>query len=168
VARSVYVTGLDAGGGKSTIALGVAELLSRRVRRIGVFRPFTRKVDDPIVTLVRKHYAISPMAAGTGVTYAEAALMLGRGQQDAVVGLILERFHEIERNCDAVVVVGTDFGAPDGAEGEATFPDELGMNIRLAGELGAPLLPVVDGDGRTTQEITPRCGRRSRRCWGIP
>ncbi|WP_027341240.1 phosphate acetyltransferase [Hamadaea tsunoensis] len=153
MARSVYVTGLDAGGGKSTIALGVAELLSRRVRRIGVFRPFTRKVDDPIVTLVRNHYAISPMAAGTGVTYAEAALMLGRGQQDAVVGLILERFHEIERNCDAVVVVGTDFGAPDGGEGEATFPDELGMNIRLAGELGAPLLPVVDGDGRTTQEI---------------
>jgi phosphate acetyltransferase len=147
VARSVYVTGLDAGGGKSTIALGVAELLSRRVRRIGVFRPFTRKDDDPIVALLRDHYGMPGSAAATGVRYDEAALMIARGQLDAMVGLILERFHEVERGCDAVVVVGTDFGAPDGGEGEPTFPDELGMNVRLARELGAPLLPVVEGEG---------------------
>ncbi|NUT07409.1 MAG: phosphate acetyltransferase [Hamadaea sp.] len=153
VARSVYVTGLDAGGGKSAIALGVAELLSRRVRRIGVFRPFTRTDDDPIVALLRDHYGMPSSAAATGVRYDEAALMLARGQVDAMVGLILERFHEVERGCDAVVVVGTDFGAPDGGEGEPTFPDELGMNLRLARELGAPLLPVVDGDGRSAADL---------------
>jgi phosphate acetyltransferase len=153
VARSVYVTGLDAGGGKSTIALGVAELLSRRVRRIGVFRPFARKRDDPIVALLRDHYEIPSAAAATGVLYDEAAMMLGRGQQDAMIGLILERFHEVDRNCDAVVVVGTDFGAPDFAEGEPTFPDEVGGNLRLAGELGAPLLIVVDGEHRSPSDL---------------
>src|SRR5262249_44126001 len=119
VARSVYVTGLDAGGGKSTIVLGVAELLSRRVRRIGVFRPIARKAEDPIVALLRDHYGIPRNAAATGIRYDEAALMLGRGEQDAMIGLILERFHEVDRTCDAVVMVGTDFGAPDGGEGEA-------------------------------------------------
>ena len=153
MARSVYVTGLDAGGGKSTIALGVAELLSRRVRRIGVFRPFTRKPEDPIVALLRNHYSIPPEAAATGISYDQAALMLGRGQQDAMISLILERFHEVDRNCDAVVVVGTDFGAPDGGEGEPTFPDELGGNLRLAGELGAPLLVVVDGVNRSQSDL---------------
>jgi phosphate acetyltransferase len=153
VARSVYVTGLDAGGGKSTIALGVAELLSRRVRRIGAFRPLARKREDPIVALLRDHYAIPPTAAATGVLYDEAALLLGQGQPDALIGRIVERFHEVERNCDAVVVVGTDFGAPDGGEGEPTFPDELGVNLRLAGELGAPLLMVIDGAGRAQPDL---------------
>jgi phosphate acetyltransferase len=153
VARSVYVTGLDAGGGKSTIALGVAELLSRRVRRIGAFRPLARKREDPIVALLRDHYAIPPTAAATGVLYDEAALLLGQGQPDALISRIVERFHEVERNCDAVVVVGTDFGAPDGGEGEPTFPDELGVNLRLAGELGAPLLMVIDGAGRAQPDL---------------
>jgi phosphate acetyltransferase len=153
VARSVYVTGLDAGGGKSTIVLGVAELLSRRVRRIGVFRPIARKAEDPIVALLRDHYGIPRNAAATGILYDEAALMLGRGEQDAMIGLILERFHEVDRTCDAVVMVGTDFGAPEGGEGEATFPDEIGVNLRLAGELGAPLLIVVDGSNRTRTEL---------------
>ena len=42
VARNVYVTSLELAAGKSAIALGVAEVLSRRVRRLGVFRPFVR------------------------------------------------------------------------------------------------------------------------------
>ena len=36
MARSVYITGLEPGGGKSTVALGVAELLSRPVSRLAV------------------------------------------------------------------------------------------------------------------------------------
>jgi phosphate acetyltransferase len=168
VARSVYVTGLDAGGGKSTIALGVAELLSRRVRQIGAFRPFARRREDPIVALLRDHYAIPPMAAATGVLYDEAALLLGQGQPDALIGRIVERFHEVERNCDAVVVVGTDFGAPDGGEGEPTFPDELGVNLRLAGDLGAPLLMVIDGEGRGQADLDAAINAAQQAARGHP
>ena len=45
--RCVYVAGMGAGAGKTTIALGLAELLSRQVVRIGVFRPLVHNGDDP-------------------------------------------------------------------------------------------------------------------------
>ena len=59
MARSVYVTSVGSGGGKSTIALGLAELLSRQVERIGAFRPLVaRHRPDPILALLSERYRI--------------------------------------------------------------------------------------------------------------
>jgi phosphate acetyltransferase len=152
--RSVYLTGLEAGGGKSAVALGVAELLSRRVRRLGAFRPLTREATDPIVELLSARYGIPPAASGTGPTYRHAAELLGAGRQDELVGEIVDRYHAVARECDAVVVVGTDFGRDTGdPHAEPALPDELAVNLRLATEFGAVVLPVVDGHGRTAGEV---------------
>jgi phosphate acetyltransferase len=154
VARSVYLTGLESGGGKSAIALGVAELLSRRVERLGAFRPLTRETQDPIVELLRARYQIPDQAAGVGPTYREAAAMVGAGRQDELVAAIVERYHAVARDRDAVVVVGTDFGRDTGdPHAELALPDELAFNLRLATEVGAAVLPVVDGRGRTADEV---------------
>ena len=48
--RSVYVVGMGAGAGKATVALGLAELLSRQVARVGVFR--RGQLDDAAVRRV--------------------------------------------------------------------------------------------------------------------
>jgi phosphate acetyltransferase len=153
-ARSVYLTGLESGGGKSAVALGVAEVLSRRVERLGAFRPLTREADDPIVELLRARYRIPSSAAGTGPTYRHAAELVGAGRQDELVGEIVERYHAVARDCDAVVVVGTDFGRDTGdPHAESALPDELAVNLRLAAEFGAVVLPVVDGHGRTADEV---------------
>src|SRR5512145_223430 len=40
--RSVYIASVEGFTGKSTVALGVLEQLSRRVERLGVFRPIIR------------------------------------------------------------------------------------------------------------------------------
>jgi phosphate acetyltransferase len=152
--RSVYLTGLESGGGKSAVALGVAEVLSRRVERLGAFRPLTRGPDDPIVELLRARYRIPPSAAGTGPTYRHAADLVGAGRQDELVSEIVERYHAVARDCDAVVVVGTDFGRDTGdPHAEPALPDELAFNLRLATEFGAVVLPVVDGHGRTAEEV---------------
>ena len=42
MARSVYVAGVEGFTGKSAVALGVLEQLSRRVARVAVFRPVVR------------------------------------------------------------------------------------------------------------------------------
>ena len=39
---SVYIASVEGYTGKSTVALGVLEQLSRRVERVGVFRPIVR------------------------------------------------------------------------------------------------------------------------------
>ena len=59
MARSVYLTSVGSGGGKSTIALGLAELLSRQVERIGAFRPLVGAPGaDPILALLTDRYRI--------------------------------------------------------------------------------------------------------------
>ena len=45
-ARSVYVASPEGHTGKSVIALGLVDLLLRRVRKVGVFRPITRSRGD--------------------------------------------------------------------------------------------------------------------------
>ena len=154
MARSVYLTGLSAGGGKSTVALGVAELFSRRVRRLGAYRPLARGATDSIVELLRARYGLPETAAGVGPSYRDAATLAGDGRTDELVAAIVDRYRAIERECDAVVVVGTDFGRVTGdPHGEPGLPDELALNLRVAGELGAAVLPVVDGHGRSADEI---------------
>jgi phosphate acetyltransferase len=150
VARGVYVTGVEAGGGKSAVALGVTELLSRRVRRLGVFRPLTRVAEDPVVTLLHSRYG---MAGAVGPTYSHAAALLGSHRLDDLISEILESYHMLERDCDAVIIVGTDFGHELTGRDEPGLPDELGLNLRLAAELGAAVLPVVNGNGRTAAEV---------------
>jgi phosphate acetyltransferase len=146
VARSVYLTSLEPGGGKSAIALGVAEVLSRRVRRLGVFRPLVRGEDDPVVELLRQRYG---MRHGTGPSYEHAAAT----NREDLIAEIIDAYHALDRECDVVIVVGTDYGHDLAGRDEPGLPDELGLNLRLAAELGAVLLPVVRGDGRTAAEV---------------
>ncbi|GAA1787617.1 phosphate acetyltransferase [Luedemannella flava] len=148
MARSVYLTGLEPGGGKSTVALGVAELLSRRVRRLAVFRPVVGGADDPIVALLRDRYQLTD--AGYGLTYAEAAALHSQGQPDQILGRIIDRYHAVTDDADAVIVVGSDFGVgPD----DPGLPEELAMNARLANEFEAVVIGIVDGCNRTAEAV---------------
>ncbi|HEY0697383.1 MAG TPA: AAA family ATPase, partial [Micromonospora sp.] len=147
--RSVYITGLGRGGGKSTIALGLAELLSRQVGRIGVFRPLvTAAGRDPILTLLRERYRIElPDDELYGVSYAEAAALVADGRREELVSRIVARYRAVERRCPAVVVVGSDFDDA-GDSGAGGQPRELAFNARLAAEFGSLVVPVVDASGQ--------------------
>ena len=100
---------------KSTVALGVAELLSRRVQRLAVFRPLVRDADDPIVALLRDRYQLA--AAGFGTTYAEAVgcwSQPGSPKARRAGHRGVPRGH---RRADAAVIIGTDFGQDAGRLG---------------------------------------------------
>jgi phosphate acetyltransferase len=148
VARTVYLTGLEAGGGKSAIALGLTELLSHRVARLAAFRPLVREVDDRIVRLLSGRF---PGArAGYGATYEEAAVLLAAGGTDRLIEHILERYRVVRGDAEATVVIGTDFGRETGESG---LHEEFAFNARLAAELGAVLVPVIDGRGRSSELV---------------
>ncbi|MGV9215541.1 phosphate acetyltransferase [Micromonospora sp. RB23] len=143
MARSLYLTSVGSGGGKSTIALGLAELLSRQVGRIGVFRPLVADIGpDPILALLSERYRVEvPVAELAGATYAEAAALVADGRREELISTIVERYRAVERQCPAVVVVGSDFDEP----GDPAHPRELAFNVRLATEFGSVVVPVVDG-----------------------
>ncbi|KDN83613.1 phosphate acetyltransferase [Kitasatospora cheerisanensis] len=145
MASSVYVTGIDRGDGRQAVELGVMELLTRQVDRVGVFRPLVHTAEgghhpaDHVVELLRTRYRLDlPVSELYGLTYDEAAALQAAQGQDELVSQLVDRFHQLERRCQAVLVLGTDFSGTN-------IPDELAFNARLANEFGASVLPVVGG-----------------------
>jgi len=143
VTRTVYVAEHGPGAGKSAVALGVAELLSRRVPRLGVFRPLVRAgAPDPTLTLLRERYRVErPYGDLYGVLGTDAAELVAAGRREELVGLVVERFRAVARECDAVVVVGSDVRAEQGRSG--SVPRQLAFNARLATEFGGVVVVVV-------------------------
>ena len=155
MARSVYVAGLGPGVGKGTVALGLVELLSRQVARIGVFRPLVSgSEEDPLLTLLTKRYPlVAPYEDSYGVTATEASALVSDGRREELISRIVERYREVERRCSSVVVIGSDFADGHHQDGRDEMPRELAFNARLATEFGSVMVPVVSGEGRTSESL---------------
>jgi phosphate acetyltransferase len=147
VARGIYVTGIGRGDGRQVVELGLMELLSRRSDRVGVFRPLSHGATDHIVELLRVRYRV-PLAPELlyGMDYEAAAALRAERGEDELVGKLVDRFHAVERECETVLVLGTDFA-------ETNIPDELALNARLANEFGALVLPVVGGARQNAETV---------------
>ncbi|GAB3618013.1 phosphate acetyltransferase [Okibacterium endophyticum] len=136
MARSIYITSAEGHTGKSTIALGTLDTLSHRVQRVGVFRPVARSSDEPdyVVELLRQHESVDLAYEDCiGVTYDDV-----REDTDAALSRIVQRYKSVEAQCDAVVILGSDYT-------DVGSPTELGYNARIAANLGAPVLLVLGG-----------------------
>ncbi|MFB6984040.1 phosphate acetyltransferase [Streptomyces scopuliridis] len=145
--RSVYVTGIDRGDGRQVVELGVMELLTRQVDRVGVFRPLVHDGPDRLFELLRSRYRLSQDPATVyGLDYHEASALQAERGTDELVSRLVERFHRVAREYEVVLVLGTDFAATQ-------LPDELSLNARLANEFGASVIPVVGGKGQTAESV---------------
>ncbi|MGW3402268.1 phosphate acetyltransferase [Streptomyces zhihengii] len=145
--RSVYVTGIDRGDGRQVVELGVMELLTRQVDRVGVFRPLVHEGPDRLFELLRARYRLSQDASAVhGMDYHEAATLQAERGTDELVSALVERFLSVAREYEVVLVLGTDYAATQ-------LPDELALNARLANEFGASLIAVVGGKGQTAESV---------------
>jgi phosphate acetyltransferase len=147
VTRSVYVTGIDRGDGRQVVELGVMELLTRQVDRVGVFRPLVHDGPDRLFDLLRARYRLSQDPATVyGLDYHEAAAVQAAQGTDELVSRLVDRFHQVARDYEVVLVLGTDFA-------DTQLPDELAVNARLANEFGASVIPVVGGRKQTPESV---------------
>ncbi|MFC9428717.1 phosphate acetyltransferase [Streptomyces sp. NPDC056987] len=145
--RSVYVTGTDRGDGRQVVELGVMELLTRQVDRVGVFRPLVHDGPDRLFDLLRARYRLSQDPSSVyGLDYHEAAALQAERGTDELVSRLVERFHAVARGYEVVLVLGTDFAATQ-------LPDELSLNARLANEFGASVITVVGGKGQGAESV---------------
>ena len=145
---SVFVASVEGFTGKSTVALGVLEALSRRVERLGVFRPVVRDDTevhggrDYVLDLLTSHEAVTtPYDDCVGVSYDEV-----HADPTAALDRIVERYHRLADECDAVLVVGSDFT-------DVGTPTEFSYNARVAANIGAPVLLVLNGHGREPADL---------------
>ncbi|QQC91467.1 phosphate acetyltransferase [Streptomyces alfalfae] len=145
--RSVYVTGIDRGDGRQVVELGVMELLTRQVDRVGVFRPLVHDGPDRLFELLRARYRLSQDAASVyGMDYHEASALQAEQGTDELVSRLVDRFHAVAGEYEVVLVLGTDFA-------DTQLPDELALNARLANEFGASVIPVVGGRKQTVESV---------------
>jgi phosphate acetyltransferase len=148
-AKSIYVFGAEPQAGKSVVLLGMMELLSRHVQKLGFFRPLVREegTNDDAVRLISSRYHISfPNRIKYGMTYDRARVLVGDEKYDELLKGILEEYGSLESECDVVVCLGTGFrDIPPGLS--------LDFNIDVANNLGALAAPVATGYGRTPQEV---------------
>ncbi|MFT2017807.1 phosphate acetyltransferase [Streptomyces sp. 796.1] len=145
--RSVYVTGIDRGDGRQVVELGVMELLTRHVDRVGVFRPLVHDGPDRLFELLRARYRLTqPAETVYGIGYDEAAALQAERGTDELVSELVTRFHAVAREYEYVLVLGSDYAA-------TSLPDELHLNARLANEFGAAVIAVVGGQNQTAESV---------------
>ena len=140
----LYIAATEGDTGKSAIALGILHRLAATVARVGVFRPITRAADDRdyiLDLLLAQTTAGLPYERCVGVTYKQL-----HADRDGAIDDIVERYHAMAARCDAVVIVGSDYT-------DVASPAELGVNARIAVNLGAPVLLAVRAKGRSAEQV---------------
>ena len=147
VSRSVYVASPEGLTGKSAVALGLLDALTREVGSVGIFRPLTTVAEgsdgiDLIVDLLVSQPGITQTYdEAIGVTYDAA-----RTDADEAMHTIVERFGQLQDHYEVIMVVGSDYT-------DVSTGTELSFNARIAANLGSPVVLVVHGMDRTPEQI---------------
>ncbi len=144
-ARSIYITSPEGDGQVHDRAGGPRPAGPQGPAGRGlptVTRAAGPDVQDYVLELLLAHDGVDTTAEqAIGVTYEDV-----HADQEAALSRIVARYHEVASQCDFVVVVGTDYT-------DVAGPTELSFNARVAANLGAPVLLVVSGKGRTPDAV---------------
>lgn len=136
MARSVYVASVEGHTAKSVIALGALEALRGSFKKVGVFRAISPGQDqkDRVLELLLAH-------SNAGFKYQDC---IGVSYQDVhdnhekALSIIVDRFKALEAQCDAMLIIGSDYT-------DVASPTELSFNARIAANIAAPMLVVLNG-----------------------
>ena len=148
MSKNLYIATMEPRGGKSVVALGIMELLSRRLNKIGFFRPVIPDVErDNNIQLILSRYNLKlSYEKMYAYRHEDAQHMVAVGQYDALLKNILSRYKALESQCDFVLCEGTDYTGVSSAF-------EFDFNADVANNLGCPILMVLNGREKSPQEI---------------
>ena len=148
MSKNLYIATLEPRAGKSVVALGIMELLSRRLRRVGFFRPVIPDVArDNNIELIQSRYDLKiPYEDMFAYRHSEAQNLVAAGQYEALLKTILSKYKLLENRCDFVLCEGTDYTGVSSAF-------EFDFNADVANNLGCPVLGLINGRGKSVQEI---------------
>jgi len=149
MAHNLYITSMAPRSGKALISLGIMEMLSRRIRKIGFFRPIIPEGDsDNNIQLIAKRYDLDiPYTSMYAYTHDEAMELFTRGDTDDLIKSIVAKYKALERRCNFVLCEGTDYTGVSSAF-------EFDFNAKVANNLAAPVLPILNGRGKTIGDVT--------------
>ena len=118
------------------MALGILDALRAKVDKVGVFRPISHShaTRDYVLDLLLDHDDVNlDYDQCIGVTYDDV-----HADPDAALAVIVEKYRAVERQCNAVVILGSDYT-------DVGNPTEFEFNARIAANIAAPIVMVVTG-----------------------
>jgi len=136
MARSVYVASVEGHTIKSAIALGVLDTMKRAYGSVGVFRAVSPQIEsrDPVLEMLHELSGSKlELKDCVGANYKDV-----HASPEKALAQIIERYKKIERELDAVVILGSDYT-------DVVSPAELSFNARVATNLASPMLLVLSG-----------------------
>ena len=144
MSRNVYIAATESSSGKSAIALGVMEMMVKKVGHVGYFRPIisaerSSPERDNDIALITSHFRLDlPYEQAFAYTSREAGELIRAGKTSALLDGILAKYNAVAARYDFVVCEGSDF------EGD-TSAFEFNINAEIARNIDAPVLLVIDG-----------------------
>ncbi|GAB6094112.1 phosphate acetyltransferase [Desulfatiferula olefinivorans] len=151
MSKSLYITTTKARSGKSSIVLGIMQLLLRDLHKVGFFRPVINPSvpgqKDHDIDLVLSHFYLGLTYEDTyAYTLDEAKSLIQAGKQSELLENILIKFKQLEEKCDFVLCEGTDFIA-----GNEAFTFDI--NSDIAAYLNTPTLIITNARKTTAEEV---------------
>jgi phosphate acetyltransferase len=151
MSKNLYITSTEERSGKSAIVLGVMQMLLKEIHRVAFFRPIISDAEsgqeDQDIHLILEHFKLNLDYEDTfGCTLREAQELVNSGKQTLLHDTILNKYKMLESEFDFVLCEGTDYRSKD-------IAFESGINGDIAANIGAPILLVMSGRNKTTEEL---------------
>jgi len=148
--RNLFITATETRSGKTVIALGLMEMLLRKIDRVGFFRPIidtTPGQIDPGIHLMASCFKLDASYEQMyGLTLAEAGRMLAGGQAADAIEVIINKYNNLRRKYEFVLCEGTDF-----ASSTAAF--EFDINADIIRNLSSPVLLVANARRKNPPDV---------------
>ncbi len=152
MSKNLFVTSTEARSGKTTISLGIMELLLRYFDRVAFFRPIinfdsAEKKPDNDINLLASYFNLK-LRQDTLFAYtaAEASNLLAMGKLEELLDGILNKYAQIEKDHDFILCEGIEF------EG-STSSFEFDINAEISNNLGCPVLLVANAHNKAMNDI---------------
>jgi phosphate acetyltransferase len=149
VATRLFLASMEPRAGRSVVTLGLMELLTRRLGSVAYVRPIVGSSDelDPRIELMRRRYSIDATADELFAYGSdEVDHLVAAGRSEEVFQGIVELARRVEERFDFVLYDGTDFTG-------AAAALEFDVNTRVATDLGAPVIALVNGADRGPDSV---------------
>lgn len=151
MSTNLYITATEPRSGKTTVVLGVMQMLLKSLDKVAFFRPVIDDTEtgweDPTATLILEHFDLDySYEESYGCLLSQAREMIQAGREDHLHEKILKKYNSLKNSADFILCDGSDF-----RNGDVGFENDL--NVELAAHLGAPVLLVLSGLNRDQDEL---------------
>jgi phosphate acetyltransferase len=154
VSKSLYIAAASARAGKGLAALGVMDVIARKVGRIGLFRPITPGYEerDALIEMLIAQYNLDIEYEDVcPFQYNDMAESLSQGNTEKVISQVVDAYNHIKSKYDFTLIIGSDYLGP-------TAASELELNAMFATNMGSPVLLVVSGNDLSPEEVATSAG----------